>query len=98
MSELANDADASLDPSTPFCARTYFEGLRRAGCEPYAVIRDEEKGWGSSFANTEANRRAETFGLWAARMDADQAMVRAYVDSVLSGHRVESLAVIPLGL
>lgn len=34
MSDFNFNASASIDPSTPFCPRTYFHGLREAGCNP----------------------------------------------------------------
>ncbi|MGY4370731.1 hypothetical protein ACVW1A_006796 [Bradyrhizobium sp. LB1.3] len=34
MSDLNLNASASIDPSTPFCAHTYYAGLRAKGCDP----------------------------------------------------------------
>lgn len=38
MTNLCGGATIKIDPSTPFCAKTYYIGLRAKGCD--AIIRN----------------------------------------------------------
>ncbi|WP_234683991.1 hypothetical protein [Bradyrhizobium monzae] len=63
MTNLGATATIKIDPSTQFCAYTYFSGLRAQGCDP--IVRNGGLHWlvgESSVSN---------FHEWAALHDPD---------------------------
>lgn len=61
MTNLSVNSSITIDPSTPFCARTYYAALRGAGCDP--MIRG-----GGLYTLLNGGREA---GKWAAFHDPD---------------------------
>jgi hypothetical protein len=93
--DLKTNTSITVDPSTPFCASTFFRGLREIGAAPYAIKHSDGAGWGFSLSNYEANRLMEGWHEWANRTDPNAEIRREHVCGVLAeaGNRV----MIPLG-
>ncbi|MCP1765012.1 MULTISPECIES: hypothetical protein [Bradyrhizobium] len=87
MTNFNLNASASVDPSTPFCARTFFQGLREAGVGPYATAQAGRRGYVSSLNDPAANERARPWHQWLLQQDPEQAKVDAYVLALLDKHR-----------
>ena len=87
MSNLNLDAIASVHSSTPFCADTYYAGLRAAGCDP--VIRD---GAVHMLLNL-----APELDAWAAHQDPDGSLRIEYARAVWA-KRTSDEEAIPLGV
>ncbi|SCB35965.1 hypothetical protein GA0061099_1005401 [Bradyrhizobium yuanmingense] len=100
MSNLNLNASAGVDLSTPFCARTYFHGLREAGVRPYASAHTGKTGHGRYCDDPEANVRALPWHRWACKQDPDQKVRDNYVVALLDKHRRtdDDLVVIQLGI
>jgi hypothetical protein len=64
MTDLDLNASAGIDLSTQFCAKTYYTGLRDAGCDPVVYALHIHLGE-SSVSN---------LNKWAARHDPDGAL------------------------
>src|SRR5258707_15558978 len=63
MNNPTTNANVSINPSTPFCARTYYAGIRAEGCNP--VIHDG----GLHFLLNESSD--DNLGKWAALHDPE---------------------------
>lgn len=70
MSDLNLNASASIGPSTPFCPRTYFHGLREAGSNP--LVRGGGLRWLVGESST------SNLNKWAALHDEDGAVRLQY--------------------
>jgi len=93
--DLKANANTTIDPSTPFCAKTFFGGLREIGAAPYAVSHSGGAGWGFSLANYEANTLMDGWHEWAQRMDPNAELRREHVCSVLA--EASERVMVPLG-
>lgn len=76
MSDLNLNASASIDPSTPFCPRTYFHGLREAGSNP--LVHGGGLYWSVGESST------GNLGKWAARHDPDGKLQMDYARAMWS--------------
>lgn len=61
MSDFEVAASITIDPSTPFCAYTYYTGLRAEGRDP--IVRD------GAFCVRVGDSSENNFGQWAALRD-----------------------------
>ncbi|MCP1765551.1 hypothetical protein [Bradyrhizobium japonicum] len=64
MTNLCGGATIKIYPSTPFCAKTYYTGLRAKGCDP--IIRN-----GGLLLNESSG---DNLDKWAALHDPDGAL------------------------
>jgi len=86
MTDFNTNASVAIDPSTPFCARLYFQGLREAGADPYAQRHpDGGLGSGLSFCNDD-REKAMILHAWAHEGDPDRTARGAFVKSVMDGY------------
>ena len=74
MTNLAATATINIDPSTPFCAYTFYTGLRAQGCDP--IVRNGGLHWriGESLMGN--------LGEWAARHDPGGKLQMDYARSM----------------
>lgn len=100
MTDLNINASLSIDPSTPFCARTYFQGLRAAGVRPYASSHAGRDSSGRWLDDGDANVRAQPWYDWSHKQDPNQKQEGEYVVALLDKHRHtdDDLVMIHLGI
>jgi hypothetical protein len=79
MSDLNLNASAGIDPSTPFCARTYFEKIREEGCNP--IVRD------CAFYIYLTSTGDTGAGRWAALQDPDGTARKEYARAAWDNRR-----------
>jgi hypothetical protein len=100
MTNLNSNASVDIDPSTPFCARTYFKGLREAGVRPYAT-NGRQKRYGQSCDDPAANERVRPWYLWSLEQDHGDVQIKVYVSALLAKHQppcIEDVIVLHLGI
>jgi hypothetical protein len=100
MTNLNSNASIAIDPSTPFCARLYFQGLREAGVRPYAM-KGSQEGYGQYCDDPAANERVRPWYRWSLEQDQGDVQIKAYVSSLLAKHQppcTEDLLVLQLGI
>lgn len=98
MSNLDVNASITIDPSTPFCARTYYAALRGLGVDP--LIRKTTDGKLSEYSMTGANNGVgdvSTVYTWAINGDPDRSLRRDYAISAWD-NREEGQEEVLLGL
>jgi hypothetical protein len=79
---------APIDPSVPFCVRTYFKGLREAGAKPLAACPDNlECFLFCHYCGGEVNGPAKPWYAWADNQDPDKKQIRAYLSVLWAKHQ-----------
>lgn len=90
MTDFEVDASITIDPSTPFCAYTYYTGLRAEGGNPFVA------NGGLYQSVTGGSKTAREFNEWATRHDTDGALRLEYARAMWAT-RASNDAVILLG-
>ena len=88
MTNLKATDTVKMDLSTPFCAYTFFTGLRAAGCDP--IVANGGLYW--SFVESSLGN----LGKWAARQDPDGKLRTQYARAMWDA-RASDDEIIPLG-
>jgi hypothetical protein len=98
MTNLDNKASITIDPSTSFCARTYYAGLRTLGVNPF--VSNAPNGRLGEYSTVGANNGVGDVSAlcrWAINGDPDQSMCREYAIAAWE-NRAEGQEVVMLGL
>ncbi|MDB5610502.1 MAG: hypothetical protein JWP25_7402 [Bradyrhizobium sp.] len=79
MTNLSSNASVAIDPSTPFCARTYYAALRDLGVDSI-VVQKRDGGLGEYRTIGANNGVGDTspFHTWVMNGDPDQSLCREH--------------------
>ncbi|MCA6107725.1 hypothetical protein [Bradyrhizobium cenepequi] len=96
MDNLTINANISIDPSTPFCARTYYAGLRALNVNP--CIRQKSDGGFAEFSAVGHEvGDVSKLARWAMTADPDWSIRKAYAFSVWDNRPASECQLVPLG-
>ena len=93
MTNLNSNASVTIDPSTPFCARTYYAGLRDLGADPFVAQPPN-----GSLGEYSTVRSGDVSALcrWAINGDPDRSIRREYAIAAWE-NRAEGQELVLLG-
>jgi hypothetical protein len=99
MTAFSLNATVTIDPSRPFCAKTYFQALRNCGLQPYVSGNgDAAEGIGMLLANQcEAGEEAQVWHEWAIAGDQQQTARVQYAKAVWA-QRPDGVKLVALGV
>jgi hypothetical protein len=99
MTNLNSNASVAIDPSTPFCARTYYAGLRDLGVDPLVRQNPADGSLGEYFTVGPNNGVGDVSApyTWAMNGDPDRSLRREYAIASWE-NRAEGQEVVLLGV
>jgi hypothetical protein len=95
MTNLNSNASVAIDPSTPFCARTYYAGLRDLGVDPF--VAQPPNGSLGEYSSARGAGAVSALHRWAINGDPDRSLCREYAIAAWE-NRAEGQEVVLLGV